>query len=124
MRAQGIDIPDPTPGTGSIRAIYRIIGTYPNTKVQAALQACAASIRQAFPNLTNVTPAQQAQRRQALVVFSQCMRAHGINFPDPSTAASNPAAYYGAIGSLPTSTAAYKAAGVICRAEALKAING
>jgi hypothetical protein len=124
MRAQGIDIPDPSRSPASILAIYRIIATYPNTKVQSALNACAAEIRQAFPNVENATPAQLALRRKALTVFSQCMRARGINYPDPATQASDPAGYFGAIGSLPINSPAFRTASTSCRAQAIKAVSG
>jgi hypothetical protein len=49
------------------------------------------------------------------------MRSHGINYPDPSTAAANPAAAISQINSLDTSTPKFVAAGKTCKAEALKA---
>ncbi len=123
FRAHGIDIPDFTPGGGRIRAVARIIAGYPAAKVQSVTQACASSIRQAFPNLTgaNLSSAQLAQRRREGVAFAQCMRARGVAFPDPTSATSNPSAYLGAITSLNTSSPAYRTAAAACRAEALKA---
>ncbi|MBV9838401.1 MAG: hypothetical protein JO156_09785 [Solirubrobacterales bacterium] len=124
VRAQGIDIPDPSPRSGSIRAIYRILGSYPDAKVQSALKACAGQIRQAFPAAAALSPAQQAQRSRALVVFSQCMRARGIDYPDPGTAGSDPAGFYRALGSLPTNTPAYRTLATACRARALQVVGG
>ncbi|MGO9903631.1 MAG: hypothetical protein ACLP0J_29090 [Solirubrobacteraceae bacterium] len=123
MRAQGINIPDLTPGGGRIVAVLRIIASYPTVKVQSAEKACYSSLRQAFPNAfgTDLTPAQLAERRQQGVVFAECMRSHGINYPDPTTAAANPAAAVSQINSLDTSSPAFKAAGTTCKAEALKA---
>ncbi len=92
--------------------------------MQAAIKACNSQIRQAFPNATGLSPEQQAKARRAGLVFSQCMRAAGLNFPDPSTAGSNPAGYYGALGALPVGSPAFKTATANCRAQALKAVGG
>jgi hypothetical protein len=48
---------------------------------QAANTACRKYLRGAFGN---ITPAQQAQFRQALVKFTTCLRQHGQNVPDPT----------------------------------------
>ncbi len=121
MRAQGVNIPDPGVGAGSLLAILRDLAAYPSVKIQAAEKACASQIGQAFPNATSLSPAQRAQRVQEAVAFSDCMRSHGIDFPDPRTAAANPSAYYQALGSLDVNSPAFKAAGQICRPIALKA---
>jgi hypothetical protein len=124
MRAQGIDIPDPGPSRGSILSVLRILASYPRAKVQSAETACAAQIRQAFPNATSLSPAQRAERLREAVAFSQCMRAHGISFPDPSTAAGNPAGYIQALESLDTNSPAFKAAGKTCSALTLRTTGG
>jgi hypothetical protein len=124
MRAQGINIPDPGIGRGSVLSILRILGSYPTVKVQAAETACAAQIRQAFPNATSLTPAQRALRLRQADAFSACMRAHGIDFPDPSTAASDPAGYYEALGSLDINSPVFKAAGKTCTSVMLKETGG
>ncbi|MGO9971437.1 MAG: hypothetical protein ACLP01_01130 [Solirubrobacteraceae bacterium] len=121
MRAQGINIPDPGVGAGSLLAILRDLAAYPSVKIQTAEKACASQIRQAFPNATSLSPAQRAQRVQEGIAFSDCMRSHGIDFPDPRTAANNPSAYYQALGSLDVNSPAFKAAGQICRPVALRA---
>jgi hypothetical protein len=124
MRSQGINIPDIRPGGGQILQVLRIIATYPQAKVQAAMQACASEIRQAFPNATSVSPAQLAQRRQEARVFAECMRAHGINFPDPTASAGNPVAYLDALSNVDLNSPAVKAEAVTCRGQALKAAAG
>jgi hypothetical protein len=124
MRSQGINIPDIGVGGGQILQVLRIIATYPQTKVQAAMQACAPEIRQAFPNATSLSPAQRSQRRQEAIVFAQCMRAHGINFPEPTAEASNLAAYLDAVSALDLNSPAFKSAAVTCRGQALRAAGG
>lgn len=124
MRGQGINIPDIGVGRGQILQVLRIIASYPPTKVQAAMQACASDIRQAFPNATSLSPQQLAQRKQEARVFAQCMLAHGINFPDPSASTSNPTAYLDALSTLDLNSPAFKSAAVTCRGQALKTVGG
>jgi len=124
LRAHGINIPDLTAGGGRLLNAARIIASYPQAKVQAAEQTCASEIKQAFPNLANVTPAEQEQRLKEATVFAQCVGAHGINFPDPTTAQANPQAYLKAVSSIDTSSPAYKAAAPSCRSQALKVASG
>jgi len=120
MRAHGINIPDFTAGRGQVLKVLQIVAQYPTVKVQAAVQACSASIRQPFPNAAALTPAQRAQRRQEAITFAQCMRSHGIAYPDPTTAASNLSAYINSLSSLDVNSPAYKSAAPGCRAQALK----
>jgi hypothetical protein len=121
MRAHGIDIPDFTTGRTQTLEVLQIVARYPAVMVRAATQACAASIRRAFPNATALSPEQRAQRRQEAIVFSECMRSHGIPYPDPTTAASNLSGYISALSALDRNSPAYKAAAPGCRTQALKA---
>ena len=121
MRAHGIDIPDFTTGRTQVLKVLQIVAQYPSVKVQAAVQDCSASIRQAFPNASALTPQQRAQRRQEAIVFAQCMRSRGIPYPDPTTATSNLSAYISSLSTLDVNSPAYKAAAPGCRTQALKA---
>jgi hypothetical protein len=83
MRQHGIDMPDPQPGKGGgfgFRA-RGPKGQLDSQKFQTAQNAC----RKLLPNggRPNLTPAQRAQFRDAALKFAQCMRAHGVNIPDP-----------------------------------------
>ena len=85
LRSHGLNVPDPSPNggvAGGGGGIFRAIRSQPN--FQSALQACSQYTRQAFPRL-NLSPAQRAQFQQDIVKFAECMRAHNINVPDPST---------------------------------------
>jgi hypothetical protein len=88
LRAHGVNVPDPSPNGGPAGGgggdAFRAARSSPN--FQSAMQACAQYRRQANP-LANLSPAQRAQFQQALVKFAQCMRAHNINVPDPTTSA-------------------------------------
>jgi hypothetical protein len=84
LRAHGLNVPDPSSGGGipGGGGEFRILRDAPNFR--PALQACSSYLREAFP-FRALTPAQRAQFQQAFVKFAQCMRAHGIDIPDPST---------------------------------------
>ena len=97
MRAHGVDMPDPTPGRkGGIE--FSVGRAGPNGKgpttevngqvvsrahVNQALQAC----RKYEPNGGRPPSAAQQQEMLAQAVkFSRCMRAHGVDMPDPKPA--------------------------------------
>lgn len=83
-RAQGINVPDPTPGAGHAAGggIQQILGRYPQARVQAAQQACRQYIAKANPQ-ANANPTGKAQFNQGFVKFAKCMRTNGVpNFPD------------------------------------------
>lgn len=122
FRAHGIDIPDFTPGGGRIRQALQTLASYPTAKVQAVTEACASYVRQAFPNATgaDLSPTQLSQRQHEALAFSQCMRSHGIAFPDPPAGGGNGTSYLRALSALGTGSPAVKSAATTCRAPALK----
>lgn len=84
-RAQGLNVPDPTPGAGHApggAALQRALNQYSQAQVQAARQACRQYLAKANPQV-NASPASQAQFNQEFVKFAKCMRKNGVpNFPD------------------------------------------
>jgi hypothetical protein len=122
FRAHGINIPDFTPGGGRIRQAEQIIASYPTAKVQSVAEACGSYLRQAFPNLTgaDLSPTQLAERQHEALAFSECMRSHGIAFPDPPVAGGDATPYLRALGALGTGSPALKSAATTCKAQALK----
>lgn len=88
LRSHGVNVPDPSPsggvagGGGGGGGELRALRSDPN--FQSALQACA-KYRAAASPFSNLTPAQRAQFQQEFVKFAECMRAHGVNIPDPTT---------------------------------------
>ncbi len=109
LRAHGVNVPDPSPnggapggaggggaGGGAGGGFRQLLSTQAG---QAASKACQSEISKAF-GFANITPAQRAQFRQAAVKFAQCMRAHGVNVPDPST---NSTGGFGIFRSIPSS---------------------
>jgi hypothetical protein len=86
MRSHGVaNFPDPTMrgGRPTIQAGGGPgSGLDPNSpQFQAAQSAC----QHLLPKGGRVSPQQQAQAEDAALHFAQCMRAHGINVPDPQT---------------------------------------
>jgi hypothetical protein len=92
LRGHGLNVPDPSPGAGAAGGFggggggggFRALRDQPN--FQSAMQACAKYRRGAF-GFGSLSPQQRAQFQQDLVKFAECMRAHNINIPDPSTSA-------------------------------------
>lgn len=91
MRDHGVDIPDPTVkrGGGGANFSFRVggpgagRGRGPDPKrVQTAMAAC----RKYMPNGGRPpSAAQQQEMRDRALRFSRCMRAHGVDFPDPKS---------------------------------------
>lgn len=76
MRKNGVDMPDPKPGQAD-----GMPGVSPNDpaaaqKAAAALSAC----EKLMPNGGQPT----AQDNERALKFAQCLRAHGVNVPDPN----------------------------------------
>jgi hypothetical protein len=82
MRQHGVNMPDPTTdANGGVNV--RIQGDAGDkTKVDAAQKACAKYMAAGGPK--NLDPAQRQALDDAMVAFARCMRAKGIDVPDPS----------------------------------------
>ena len=79
-RAHGIPVPDPN-SQGDIPGSEQLRQQYQNTpQGQATLKACGSYLRKAVPQLT---PANTQQFRHVVLLSARCMRAHGIQVPDP-----------------------------------------
>jgi hypothetical protein len=110
MRAHGVNVPDPSANGGPAGGVagggggggggggaFRALRSSPN--FAAASTACAKYRSKAF-GFANITPAQRAQFQQEAVKFAECMRAHSVNIPDPS---SNGAGGFGIFRTIPPS---------------------
>jgi hypothetical protein len=82
MRAHGVDMPDPKPGEGG-RITMGGPGTGPEdqAKMESAQKACRKILESVRPPERSAEKEQEA-KDQALK-FARCMRAHGIDMPDP-----------------------------------------
>ena len=76
MRQHGVNFPDPT-GSGPVS-----IHITNQQAFDAAQNACHSYLTAGEKKLT---PAQQAQFQDQALQFARCMRAHGVNLPDPQT---------------------------------------
>jgi hypothetical protein len=116
FRSHGVNVPDPSP-TGGIPggdAALQNIQSQPN--YQAASQACSKYMKQAFPRL-NLSPAQRAQLEKGAVKFAECMRAHNIDIPDPT---SQPGGGFGIRRAIPDSernSPQFQSALQVCRSK-------
>lgn len=89
MRGEGLDFPDPqVAADGGIRIRNRRDAGGPrlspgpdDPKFRAATEKCRKHLR--FGGGERPSPAQQAKFRDAFLKFARCMRANGVNVPDP-----------------------------------------
>jgi hypothetical protein len=84
LRENGIDVPDPQFGAEGTRfgldpeALARI--DLMSREFLDAMEACQDLLAALQPELD---PAQVAEQNEQLLAFAECMRAEGIDFPDP-----------------------------------------
>ena len=91
MREHGVDMPDPTVDDNG-RGVIQVGGPGADGEAQpidkdvmdAAQQACQPLIDAVVQNRQGTPDPEQIQQMQdQALAFSQCMRDHGIDFPDP-----------------------------------------
>jgi hypothetical protein len=81
MRAHGVNVPDPKPGDG----LAKLIGPARKGN-KAAFQRGVNACKDKLPkSATTRTPSADAMLR-----WAQCMRAHGVNVPDPKAGQQRP----------------------------------
>ena len=83
MRDHGVDMQDPQfGGDGEGGMIVLEEEAADRDEVQAAQEACEPILEDAMGDL-QLDPEQEAEMREELLEFSECMRDHGIDMPDP-----------------------------------------
>ncbi len=92
MRSHGVDIPDPTTtGNGAGGAVQFHISAGGSgggglaKPDSATFQNAQSACQKYLPNGGQLSPQAQAQAQQNALEYAQCMRAHGVDVPDPST---------------------------------------
>jgi hypothetical protein len=110
LRGHGVKVPDLSP-KGAVPGGLRALRSSPNFK--AANQACASLRRNAF-GFGSLSSARQAQVRQGLVKFAQCMRAHKIDIPDPTPSAGGGLGIFRQIPSSKRNSPAFRSALQAC----------
>jgi hypothetical protein len=85
MREHGIDMPDPQfDGNGDGSFTVGAAGAPADkSKLDAAQAACQSYLDKVKSNAPPPDPAKIEAEKQKLLDFAQCMRDHGIDFPDP-----------------------------------------
>lgn len=106
MRDHGVDIPDP--GSGPVQF------TGDPTTMDAAQTACQHLLK--GQDFKGPSAAEQAKMRDQLLKFSACMRAHGINMPDPTFSGNGATVRVGDAGSpgMDPNSAEFQAAQKAC----------
>jgi hypothetical protein len=79
MRAHGVNLPDP--GSNGTVTIGGPDNPIDSTTMQAAQNACKSKLPKGGKQ---PTAAEQKQFQDAALKFAQCMRAHGVDMPDPT----------------------------------------
>ena len=80
MRANGIDFPDPQADKGGVRMVAGGKGGKDDPKFSRAEQKCRHFIDEATPVISQE---QRAQIERHELAHARCMRAQGVNLPDP-----------------------------------------
>jgi hypothetical protein len=124
MREHGVDMPDPKPGQaglvfgtvkggpgGKSRSSGGIDPEDPATK--KALQACESKM----PKGQKMSPQQEEKFKEAALAFSQCMREHGIDMPDPQFGGEGKVTMKIEKGGLDPNSPAFEEAQEDCRKE-------
>ena len=96
MREHGVDMPDPTfdgkggsmimrtdSATGDGDAAPALGGPDDET-FKAAAEACQPIMDTAQQNMPKLSAEEEAKMRDEALKFAQCMRAHGVDMPDPT----------------------------------------
>jgi hypothetical protein len=81
MRQHGVPISDPARGIAAA-----LSSGVPGSTLQSAVNACR---QYGVGALGAFSPQQRAQFTRAFVKYAVCMRAHGIQIPDPSETGGN-----------------------------------
>ncbi len=83
MRDHGVDMQDPQfGGDGEGGMIVVEEQAADRDEMQAAQEACEPILEDAMGDL-QLDPEQEAEMREELLEFAECMRDHGIDMPDP-----------------------------------------
>jgi hypothetical protein len=82
MRNEGIDMPDPEPGGGITMSAGDRAGDNDPDALQQAQETCQPLLEASMANIER-DPEREAEMREQMLAFAECMREHGIDMPDP-----------------------------------------
>lgn len=84
MRDHGVDMPDPeVDGSGGGRVITMEGNMMDNENFEEAQEACEPLMEAAVGDIER-DPEREAEMREQMLEYAQCMRDHGIDMPDPT----------------------------------------
>jgi hypothetical protein len=82
MRDHGIDMPDPQRvGSGGIKQTMKAGANISNAKMQAAQKDCQKYMSTGGGR--TLSAGERAKVQNAMLDYAKCMRAHGVDMPDP-----------------------------------------
>jgi hypothetical protein len=113
MRGQGIDFPDPS---SSGRGFQKVGGKGSPEQMRRAEQACKKYRAAIKP--PQLSEADQAAFKRAALANARCMRAHGIDMPDPIFDKDGAASVRIGKGGVKPDDAAFRAAAQACEKTA------
>ena len=123
MREHGVDMPDPQRvGTGGIKITAKG-GPARNAKVQAAQTDCQKYLQTGGGRAPSA--AEQAKAKAAMLAYAKCMRAQGVDMPDPKFSSGGgttfqfgrPGRHGGTTGGPNPDSPAFKAADKACHSQ-------
>jgi hypothetical protein len=80
MRQHGVDMPDPSVGNHGEFEVHLRAGAGDKAKVDRAQAACQKYLKGIK---REISPEERTRMQDAALKFARCMRAHGIDVPDP-----------------------------------------
>jgi hypothetical protein len=86
MREHGVEMPDPEVrggGGGGFAITNEVNGPEDAEEFEAAQEACGDILDDAFGDRPQLSPEEEAEMRDNMLAFAECMRDHGIDMPDP-----------------------------------------
>jgi hypothetical protein len=118
MRAHGVNMPDPRSGEngGLVIGAHDQAGTNSSGPPPAAMQRAESACRHYLGAMKplQLSEADQRKMRDAILRNARCMRAHGVNFPDPTFSASGAATIKGGPGGFDPNSPIFKRAQKAC----------
>lgn len=83
MRAQGIDYPDPQLGQGGTITMGAGPSQQRGPELDAAMAECDPILENGLGDGLQQDPDEQRRQLENMLAFAKCMRAHGVDYPDP-----------------------------------------
>ena len=84
MREHGVDLPDPQTSGGATGGVMIEVGEdIDPEEMEAAHEACQPLMADAIGDFEPPDPEELERMQEQMLEFAECMREHGVDFPDP-----------------------------------------